>query len=74
MVHSIELIFDADTETAVRRIWTDLAAAEVPSQAPAVRPHVTRVVAQRIAGRSDITGRFIGLRRWDGNARTEYLL
>lgn len=165
MVHSIELVFDADTETTVRRIWTDLAAAGVPSQAPAARPHVTLVVAQRIdpqvdaalstvadrlpidctlgatlifgrshgvlarlvvptvpllelheqvyrlcaphlipgplpnvapgqwtphttlarrvgpaqlgraqriAGRSDISGRFVGLRRWDGNARTEY--
>ncbi|MGV0748690.1 2'-5' RNA ligase family protein [Mycolicibacter minnesotensis] len=167
MVHSIELVFDADTETAVRRIWTGLAAADVPSQAPAARPHVTLVVAQRIdpqvdaalatvtdrlpmactlgatlifgrshgvlarlvvptvallelheqvyrlcaphlipgplanvapgqwtahttlarrigpaqlgraqriAGHSDISGQFVGLRRWDGNARTEYLL
>ncbi|OMC11714.1 hypothetical protein A5735_14885 [Mycolicibacter heraklionensis] len=165
MVHSIELVFDADTETEVRRIWTDLAAAGVPSQAPAARPHVTLVVAQRIdpqvndvlasiaarlpidctlgatlifgrshgvlarlvvptmellelheqvyrlctehlvpgplpnvspgqwtahttlarrvgpaqlgraqriAGRGDISGRFVGLRRWDGNARKEY--
>lgn len=165
MVHSIELVLDADTETAVRRIWADLAAAGVPSQAPAGRPHVTLAVAQRIdpqvdtalagfaerlplrctlgatlifgrshgvlarlvvptlellelhsqvlricapyllpgpmpnvepgqwtahvtlarrvspaqlgraqriAGRSDIVGRFVGLRRWDGNARKEY--
>lgn len=165
MVHSIELVFDADTETAVRHIWADLAAAGIPGQAPAARPHVTLVVAQRIdpqvdaaladvlgrlplgctlgaslifgrshgvlarlvvptrqlldlheqvyrlcaphlmpgplphvepgqwtahttlarrvgpdqlgraqriAGRSDITGTFVGLRRWDGNARTEY--
>lgn len=165
MVHSIELVFDADTETAIRQIWADLAAAGIPSQAPASRPHVTLVVAQRIdpqvdtalsgvidalplpcilgatlifgrshgvlarlvvptsalldlheqvyrlcaphlipgpmpnaapgqwtahttlarrvgpaqlgraqriAGRSEIAGRFVGLRRWDGNARTEY--
>ena len=26
MVHSIELVFDRDTETAIRRIWADLAA------------------------------------------------
>lgn len=164
MVHSIELVFDSETEATIRRIWADLAAAGVPSQAPAGRPHVTLVVAQRIdpqvdaslatvvdrlpldcvlgatlifgrshgvlarlvvptlellelhaqvyrmaaphlvpgpmpnvapgqwtghvtlarrvgpaqlgraqriAGRSDILGRFIGLRRWDGNARTE---
>lgn len=164
-MHSIELVFDPDTETVIRRIWDDLAAAGVPSQAPASRPHVTLAVAQRIdpqvdaalsgvverlpvgctlgatlifgrshgvlarlvvptvslldlhtqvhrlcaphlipgpmpnvlpgewtahvtlarrvgpaqlgraqriAGRSDIAGRFVGLRRWDGNARTEY--
>ncbi|MGV0699976.1 2'-5' RNA ligase family protein [Mycolicibacter sinensis] len=48
MVHSIELVFDTDTETAIRRIWSDLADAGVPSQAPAGRPHVTLAVAQRI--------------------------
>lgn len=166
-MHSIELVFDAETETTIRRIWADLAAAGVPSQAPASRPHVTLSVAQRIdpqvdaalasivdqlplrctlgatlifgrsngvlarlvvptldllelhaqvhrvcaphlipgpmpnvlpgewtghvtlarrvgpaqlgcaqriAGRADIAGRFVGLRRWDGNARTEYLI
>lgn len=165
MAHSIELVFDDETETTIRRIWADLAAAGVPSQAPASRPHVTLAVAQgidpqvdaalatvlgrlpldcvlgatlifgrshgvlarlvvptlqllelharvhricaphlipgplpivlpgrwtghvtlarrvgpaqlghaqRIAGSSDIAGRFVGLRRWDGNARTEY--
>jgi 2'-5' RNA ligase len=49
MVHSIELVFDRDTEAAIRRIWADLAAAGIPSQAPASRPHVTLVVAERIA-------------------------
>jgi hypothetical protein len=49
MVHSIELVFDRDTETAIRRIWADLAAAGIPSQAPASRPHVTLAVADRIA-------------------------
>jgi hypothetical protein len=49
MVHSIELVFDRDTEAAIRRIWGDLAAAGIPSQAPASRPHVTLVVAERIA-------------------------
>ncbi|BBX22563.1 hypothetical protein MTER_19740 [Mycolicibacter terrae] len=165
MVHSIELVFDVKTETTIRRIWAELAAAGIPSQAPASRPHVTLAVAQRIdprvdaelatvverlpmscilgatlifgrshgvlarlvvpsvellelharvhracaphllpgpmpnvlpgrwtghvtlarrvgpaqlgraqriAAGSDITGEFIGLRRWDGNARTEY--
>ncbi len=37
MVHSIELVFDGNTEAAIRRIWAGLAAAGIPSQAPAVR-------------------------------------
>jgi hypothetical protein len=167
VVHSIELVFDAATETVIHRIWADLAAAGIPSQAPAARPHVSLAVAQRIdpgvdaalatvlgglplecvlgatlifgrshgvlarlvvptlellelhaqvhricaphlipgpmpnvapgqwtghvtlarrvgpaqlgraqriAGRADIAGRFVGFRRWDGNARTEYLV
>ena len=49
MVHSIELLFDDDTEATIRRIWDDLAAANIPSQAPAGRPHVTLAVADRIA-------------------------
>jgi hypothetical protein len=49
MVHSIELVFDRDTEATIRRIWGDLAAAGIPSQAPASRPHVTMAVAERIA-------------------------
>jgi 2'-5' RNA ligase len=49
MVHSIELVFDRDTEAAIRHIWADLAAAGIPSQAPASRPHVTLAVAERIA-------------------------
>ncbi|KAA8964534.1 2'-5' RNA ligase family protein [Mycobacterium sp.] len=52
MVQSIELVFDRDTEAAVRRIWTDLAAAGIPSQAPASRPHVSLVVAGAI--RADV--------------------
>src|SRR5277367_1605375 len=53
MVHSIELVFDSDTETAIRRIWDDLAGAGIPSQAPASRPHVTLAVAERIAADVD---------------------
>ena len=49
MVHSIELVFDRDTEAVIRRIWGDLAASGIPSQAPASRPHVTLAVADRIA-------------------------
>jgi 2'-5' RNA ligase len=49
MVHSIELVFDRDTEAAVRRLWDDLAGVGIPSQAPAGRPHVTLAVAESIA-------------------------
>lgn len=48
MVHSIELLFDRDTEAALRRIWDDLAAADLPCRIPPGRPHVTVVVAERI--------------------------
>ena len=48
MVHSVELIFDPDTEGAVRHIWDGLRVAGIPSQAPASRPHATLVVAERI--------------------------
>jgi 2'-5' RNA ligase len=48
MVHSVELVFDPDTEEAVRRIWDGLAAVGIPSQAPASRPHVTLTVAEHI--------------------------
>jgi 2'-5' RNA ligase len=48
MVHSIELVFDPDTEATIRRIWEGLAGAGIPSQAPASRPHVTLAVAERI--------------------------
>ncbi|MGO9928380.1 MAG: 2'-5' RNA ligase family protein [Mycobacterium sp.] len=48
MVHSVELVFDPDTEAAIRHIWADLAGAGIPSQAPASRPHVTLAVAENI--------------------------
>lgn len=52
MVHSVELFFDTETESAVRRIWDDLAAVGVRSQAahrsPSNRPHVTLTVAERM--------------------------
>jgi 2'-5' RNA ligase superfamily len=57
MVHSIELLFDPDTDAAVRRIWATLADADLPSQAsnksPSNRPHLSLVVADRIAGDVD---------------------
>ena len=48
MVHSVELVFDADTEAAVRHLWDALREAGIPSQAPASRPHATLTVAERI--------------------------
>jgi hypothetical protein len=52
MAHSIELLFDPDTDAAVRRDWTALASAGLPSQArhrsPTNRPHVTLTVGERI--------------------------
>ena len=48
MVHSIELLFDADTEATLRGIWNDLSVADLPSRIPAGRPHVTLAVAERI--------------------------
>jgi 2'-5' RNA ligase len=48
MVHSVEFVFDADTEAAVRHIWDELRDAGIPSQAPASRPHATLTVASHI--------------------------
>ena len=53
MVHSIELVFDPDTEVTIRRIWEARAGAGIPSQAPASRPHVTLAVAEGIAADVD---------------------
>lgn len=54
MVHSVELLFDADTDAAVRRVWDDLAAAGIRSQAghssPTNRPHTTLTVAAHFDG------------------------
>jgi hypothetical protein len=54
MVHSIELVFDPDTEATVRRIWDGLRQDGIPSQAPASRPHVTLTVAERIDPEVDV--------------------
>ncbi|KUI29532.1 hypothetical protein AU196_04170 [Mycobacterium sp. IS-1742] len=53
MVHSVELLFDPHTDAAVRRVWDDLDAAGIRSQAanrsPSNRPHVTLTVAEHMA-------------------------
>jgi 2'-5' RNA ligase len=52
VAHSVELLFDSDTEDAIRRQWAALVEAGLPSQAhhrsPTNRPHVTLTVAERI--------------------------
>ena len=52
MAHSVELIFDGQTDEIVRREWAALADAGLPSQAnhksPTNRPHVTLTVGERI--------------------------
>lgn len=52
MVHSVELLFDDETESAIRQIWDDLAGIGIRSQAahrsPSNRPHVTLTVAERM--------------------------
>ncbi|WP_199256287.1 2'-5' RNA ligase family protein [Mycolicibacterium mengxianglii] len=52
MAHSIELLFDDDTDAALRQVWNALTAAGVPSQvrvqSATNRPHVTVAVAARI--------------------------
>lgn len=51
MAHSIELLFDSDTEATLQRMWDDLAAlseAGISCRIPPGRPHVTVAVAPRI--------------------------
>jgi 2'-5' RNA ligase len=52
MVHSVELLFDEDTEASVREIWDELTNVGVRSLAsstsPTNRPHVTLAVAENM--------------------------
>ncbi|MDR3660034.1 MAG: 2'-5' RNA ligase family protein [Mycobacterium sp.] len=48
MVHSVELLFDPDTEAVIRRSWDALRDAGIPAQPPVARPHATLAVAQQI--------------------------
>ncbi len=58
MVHSVELLFDDETDAAMRRIWDDLSDAGVRSLAsstsPNNRPHVTLSVAEHMADAVDV--------------------
>lgn len=49
MVHSIELLLDADSEAAVRRVWKELSDAGLRAPGPTSRPHATLVVAESIS-------------------------
>lgn len=57
MVHSVELLFDDDTEAAVRGAWEDLAQAGIRSlaahSAGSNRPHVTVSVSDELTGDVD---------------------
>ncbi|HZA11442.1 2'-5' RNA ligase family protein [Mycobacterium sp.] len=49
MVHSVELLFDPDTESAIRRVWERLSELGLRSPALTSRPHVTMIVADDVA-------------------------
>ncbi|WP_460354182.1 2'-5' RNA ligase family protein [Mycobacterium sp. ZZG] len=57
MVHSVELLFDAGTEVAVREVWDELGRNGVRSlsghRSPTNRPHVTLTVATKIDAGAD---------------------
>lgn len=63
MVHSLELVFDDATETAIRALWTRLAADGIRTPPPTARPHVTLAVADRIDEQvgAALTGLIAGL-------------
>jgi 2'-5' RNA ligase superfamily protein len=52
MVHSVELLFDPDSDGAIRQIWDDLAGNGIRSQAASTstsnRPHTTLTVAENM--------------------------
>ena len=48
MVHSVELLFDLDTEAVIRSLWDDLRDAGIAAQPAAARPHATLCVARSI--------------------------
>jgi hypothetical protein len=53
MAHSIELLLDPRTDTAIRAVWQALADAGLPSQvnvkSATNRPHITLLAAERIS-------------------------
>lgn len=59
MAHSIELLFDSDSDQVIRAQWQELAEAGLPSQvrvtSPTNRPHITLLAAERIGAEVDDT-------------------
>jgi 2'-5' RNA ligase superfamily protein len=53
VVHSVELLFDPDTESAIRGVWQALSDAGLHSPAQTSRPHVTMVVADEVGSDVD---------------------
>lgn len=58
MAHSIELLFDDDTDAELRRVWQAMTDAGVPSQlrvqSATNRPHVTVVVTEHLDPAVDV--------------------
>ncbi|MGX9673095.1 2'-5' RNA ligase family protein [Mycobacterium sp. HM-7] len=48
MVHSVELLFDLDTEALIRRAWDELRDNGIAAPPPSARPHATLTVADQI--------------------------
>jgi 2'-5' RNA ligase len=49
VVHSVELLLDPETESAVRRVWQRLSEIGLRSPGQTSRPHVTLVVADHVS-------------------------
>jgi hypothetical protein len=54
MVHSVELLFDPDTEAAIRSVWQRLSESGLRCPPQSSRPHATMVVAEQIAPEVDV--------------------
>lgn len=48
MVHSVELLLDPQSESAIRKIWDQLSGMGLRSPRPDSRPHVTLVVSEHL--------------------------
>ena len=53
MVHSLELLLDSHSESAIHAVWQQLSDAGLRAPGPASRPHATLVVAEQISAEVD---------------------